>query len=157
MDKEALNKYYHTIAYQVAQGLVSILGAAPLAFLVSLIAVTMVKFNDPCWYFLNMFLVLTTSEALAQLVSHIVPHFVIGMALHAGLLGLFMLFQGFMLVPSDFPDWLCWTYNVTFHTYSWRSFMVTEFRGEECTGHHSQLGRMHSCSMKSKISIDEMV
>jgi hypothetical protein len=134
VDKEVLNKYYHPIAYQVAQGLASIPGAGLLAFLVSLIVVTMLKLNDPCWYFLDMFLALTTSEALAQLVSHVVPHFVIGMAVLAGLFGFFMLFQGFMILPSDFPDWLRWTYNVAFHTYSWRSFMVTEFRGEEFPG-----------------------
>jgi ABC-type multidrug transport system permease subunit len=134
VDKEVLNKYYHPIAYQVAQGLASIPGAALLAFLVSLIVVSMLKLNDPYWYFLNMFLALTTSEALAQLVSHVVPHFVIGMAVLAGLFGFFMLFQGFMIVPSDFPVWLRWTYNVAFHSYSWRSFMVTEFRGEEFPG-----------------------
>ena len=131
VDKEVLNGYYHPIAYQIAQGLASIPGAALLAFLVSVIIVTMLKLNGPYWYFLNMFLSLVTSEALAQLVSHVVPHFVIGMAMIAGLFGFFMLFQGFMIVPSDFPDWLRWTYNIAFHTYSWRSFMYTEFKGEE--------------------------
>jgi ABC-type multidrug transport system permease subunit len=117
VDKEVLNKYYHPIAYQVAQGLASILGAALLAFLGFFLAVTMVKFNDPCWYFLNMFLALTTTKALAQLVSSVVPHFVIGVALHACfLLGFFMLFQGFMLVPSDFPDWLRWTRTMLLST-----------------------------------------
>jgi ABC-type multidrug transport system permease subunit len=66
--------------------------------------------------------------------SHAVPHFVIGMAMIAGLFGFFMLFQGFMLVPSNFPDWLRWTNKIAFHTYLWRSFMVTEFRGEEFPG-----------------------
>jgi len=131
VDKEVLNRYYHPFSYQIAQGLCTIPGAAVLAGLVSLIIITMLKFKDPAWYFLNMFLSLMTSEALAQLVSHAVPHFVIGMAMIAGLFGFFMLFQGFMLVPSDFPDWLRWTNKVAFHTYSWRSFMATEFAGEE--------------------------
>jgi ABC-type multidrug transport system permease subunit len=129
VDKEVHNGYYHPIAYQVAQGLASIPGAGLLAGLVSMIILLMLKFNDPGWYVLNMFLALTTAEALAQLVSHVVPHFVIGMALIAGLFGFFMLFLGFMLVPSQFPDRLRWTYNIAFHTYSWRSFMVTEFKG----------------------------
>jgi len=131
VDKEVLNKYYHPFSYQIAQGLCTLPGAGVLAGLVSLIIITMLKFKDPAWYFLNMFLSLMTAEALAQLVSHAVPHFVIGMAIIAGLFGFFMLFQGFMLVPSDFPDWLRWTNSVAFHTYSWRSFMVTEFAGEE--------------------------
>jgi len=130
VDKEILNKYYHPYSYQIAQGIATIPGSAVLAGLVSLIIITMLKFKDPSWYFLNMFLSLLTSEALAQMVSHAVPHFVIGMAMIAGLFGFFMLFQGFMLVPSDFPDWLRWTNKVAFHTYSWRSFMVTEFRDE---------------------------
>lgn len=131
VDKEVLNGYYNPYCYQIAQGLATIPGAAVLAGLVSLIIITMLKFKDPSWYFLNMFLSLMTSEALAQMVSHAVPHFVIGMAMIAGLFGFFMLFQGFMLVPSDFPDWLRWTNSVAFHTYSWRSFMVTEFADEE--------------------------
>ncbi len=59
-----------------------------------------------------------------------VPHFVIGMALVAGMFGFFMLFMGFMLIPSDFPAWLQWTYYIGFHTYSWRTFMYNEFTGK---------------------------
>lgn len=128
MDKEVLNGYYHPIAYQVAQGLATIPAAAILAGLTSIIIVFMLKLNDGWWYFFNMFLALMTSEALAQLVSHVVPHFVIGMAMIAGLFGFFMLFMGFMIIPSDFPKGLGWTYDIAFHTYSWRSFMVTEFQ-----------------------------
>lgn len=130
VDKEVRNGYYNPIAYQIAQGLSSIPGVALLAALTSLIIVGLLKFNDPFWYFLIMFLSLLTSEALVQLVSHVVPHFVIGMALVAGLFGFFMLFMGFMIIPSNFPSWLEWTYYTAFHTYSWRSFMVTEFKGE---------------------------
>lgn len=128
VDKEVLNGYYHPITYQVAQGLATIPAAGVLAGLTSVIVVFMLKLNDGWWYFLNMFLALCISEALAQMVSHIVPHFVIGMAGIAGLFGFFMLFMGFMIIPSDFPSGLKWTYHIAFHTYSWRSFMVTEFQ-----------------------------
>ena len=128
VDKEVLNGYYHPIAYQVAQGIATIPAAALLAGLTSVITVFMLKLNDGWWYYFNMFLALLTSEALAQLVSHVVPHFVIGMALIAGLFGFFMLFMGFMIIPSDFPKGIKWTYDIAFHTYSWRSFMVTEFK-----------------------------
>jgi ABC-type multidrug transport system permease subunit len=134
VDKEVLNKYYHPVMYQMAQGLATIPSAGILAFVTALIITTMLKLNDPFWYFLNMFLSLLISEALAQLISHIVPHFVIGMAVLAGIFGCFMLLQGFMLVPSDFPNWLRWSYNIAFHTYAWRTFMVSEFRGETFDG-----------------------
>jgi hypothetical protein len=109
----------------------SIPATAILAFLTTLLIITMTKLNDPTWYYLDMFLSLIVAEALAQLVAHIVQHFVIGMALLSGLYGFFMLFMGFMLVPSDFPNWLSWLYPVAFHTYSWRTFMMTEFGDNE--------------------------
>eukprot|EP00957_Ditylum_brightwellii_P107216 8180926-Ditylum_brightwellii.AAC.1 len=37
---------------------------------------------------------------------------------------------GFMVVPSEFPGWLRWAYNVPFHTYSWRTFMYNEFHNQ---------------------------
>ncbi len=134
VDKEVVNHYYHPIYYQMSQAVSSIPGTALLAFCVTIIIITLTHLREPYWYFLNMFLSLTVAEALAQLVSHLVPHFVIGMALVAGLYGFFMLFLGFMLVPSLFPLWLKWTYYVAFHTYSWRTFMVNEFRDQTFVG-----------------------
>ena len=76
-----------------------------------------------------MFLALCTSEALAQMVSHVAPtYFVIGMAGIAGLLRFFMLFIRFMILPSDFPEGLKWTYHIAFHTYSCHTLMVTQFQ-----------------------------
>jgi ABC-type multidrug transport system ATPase subunit/ABC-type multidrug transport system permease subunit len=127
VDKEVLNHYYHPAYYQLSQGIASIPSTALLAFLTTVIVVGMTKLNSPFWYFLDMFLALVVAEALAQLVSHVVPHFIIGMALLSGCYGLFMLVQGFMLVPSAFPNWLRWLYHVAFHSYAWRTFMVSEF------------------------------
>jgi hypothetical protein len=85
VDKEVRNGYYNPIFYQLAQAVSSIPGAALLAFLTTLIIITMTKLDEPLWYFLTMFLSLCCAEALAQMVSHVVPHFVIGMALLAGM------------------------------------------------------------------------
>mmetsp|Transcript_4559 Transcript_4559/g.6571 ORF Transcript_4559/g.6571 Transcript_4559/m.6571 type:complete len:669 (-) Transcript_4559:78-2084(-) len=127
VDKEVRNGYYPSSAYQVAQAVSSIPGSAVLAGITTAIIVLMLDFNRPAWYFLNMFLSLVNAEALAMLVSHVVPHFIIGMALLAGLYGFFMLFMGFMVAPSKFPSWLLWTNDIAFHTYSWRTFMFNEF------------------------------
>jgi hypothetical protein len=111
----------------VAQAINSIPGCAILAFVTTLIIISMTGFREPVLYFLTMFLALLNAEALNQLVSYGVPHFIIGIALVAGFFGLFMLLQGFMLVPSEFPSWLRWSYNIAFHTYAWRQFMYLEF------------------------------
>ena len=91
----------------------------------------MAKLREPLWYFTDMWLSLVIAEALAQLISHVVPHFIIGMALLAGLYGFFMLFMGFMLIPSNFPKGSRWLYDIAFHTYSFRTFMYTEFHGNQ--------------------------
>jgi len=130
VDKEVRNGYYHPFAYQTAQAIVSIPGAALLALVTTTIIISMTGLREPLWYFLNIFLSLVCAEALAQLVSHLVPHFIIGIGLVAGFYGLFMLLQGFMLVPSEFPGWLRWSYNCAFHTYAWRSFMFSEFHNQ---------------------------
>jgi len=131
VDKEVRNKYYNPIMYQISQIIASIPGAAILAFVVTLIITGMTKMRDPLWYFCAMFLALLVAEALAQLVSHVVPHFVIGMAVLAAMFGFFMLLQGFMIIPSEFPSWLRWLYPCAFHTYAWRTFMYTEFHGDQ--------------------------
>lgn len=84
VDKEVRNSYYHPAAYQLAQATSSIPGTALLAFIVTVVVIGFTKLRDPLWYFVTMFLSLVCAEALAQLVSHVVPHFVIGMALVAG-------------------------------------------------------------------------
>jgi ABC-type multidrug transport system ATPase subunit len=130
VEKEVRNAYYHPVVYQVAQAFASIPGAALLALETTVIIVSMTGLRAPFWYFINMFLSLVCAEALAQLVSHIVPHFIIGIGLVSGFYGLFMLLQGFMLVPSEFPTWLRWSYDCAFHTYAWRSFMYSEFHDQ---------------------------
>jgi len=131
VDKEVRNGYYHPAVYQLAQAVSTIPGVAILSGLGTAIILLMTGMNSPWWYFLNLFLALFCAEALAQLVSHVVPHFIIGMAGIAGLYGMFMLLQGFMLIPSEFPGWLKWAHYIAFHTYSWRTFMYKEFGGDD--------------------------
>jgi ABC-type multidrug transport system permease subunit len=130
VEKEVRNGYYHPAIYQISQTIASIPGTFLLALITTAITLSMTNLRAPLWYFLNIFLVLNCAEALAHLVSHLVQHFVIGIAIIAGIYGIFMLLPGFILVPSDFPGWLTWTYNIAFHTYSWRSLMYNEFSGD---------------------------
>jgi len=140
VEKEVRNEYYHPSCFQFAQAVASIPGTFVLALVTTIIVIGLTGLNSPYWYFLNMFLALNCAEALAHLVSHVVPHFIIGIALVAGIYGMFMLLQGFMIVPSEFPGWLGWSYNIAFHTYSWRTFMYNEFHGEDVTFDSIQFG-----------------
>ena len=130
VEKEVRNGYYHPACFQFTQAIASVPGTFLLALMTTSITLAMTDLRNFRAYFINMFLALNCAEALAQLASHMVPHFIIGIALIAGVYGMFMLLQGFMLVPSEFPSWLEWLHYVPFHTYSWRSFMVNEFGGD---------------------------
>lgn len=131
VEKEVRNGYYHPACFQAAQAVASLPGTLLLATATSAITLSMTNLRDFSGYLLNMFLALNCAEALAQLMAHVVPHYIIGIALIAGVYGMFMLLQGFMMVPSEFPSWLEWTHYVPFHTYSWRSFMTGEFGGDD--------------------------
>eukprot|EP00554_Chaetoceros_debilis_P005929 CAMPEP_0194074624 /NCGR_PEP_ID=MMETSP0149-20130528/1708_1 /TAXON_ID=122233 /ORGANISM="Chaetoceros debilis, Strain MM31A-1" /LENGTH=605 /DNA_ID=CAMNT_0038754853 /DNA_START=116 /DNA_END=1933 /DNA_ORIENTATION=+ len=133
VEKEMRNGYYHPICFQIAQFITSLPGTLALAIMTTLIVVSMTGLKAPLFYALNMFLALTCAEGLSQLVSYLVPHYIIGLALVAGLYGFFMLLQGFLIIPSEFPSLIEWAYYIPFHTYSWRSFMVKEFGGEGVT------------------------
>lgn len=127
IDKEVLNRYYHSAAYQLSMAISSILIAATLAFIITLMVITMTGMRDPVWYFIAMFASLVIAEAFAILISHVAPHFVVGLAFVAMLYGFFMLCFGFVVLPSRFPGWMRWAYYIAFHTYCWRTFMITEF------------------------------
>lgn len=131
VEKEVRNGYYHPACFQVAQALASLPGTFLLALVTTVITLSMTDLRNSVAYLINMFLALNCAEALAQFTSHVVPHYIIGIALIAGVYGMFMLLQGFMMVPSEFPEWLRWLHYVPFHTYSWRSFMASEFGGDD--------------------------
>ena len=64
-----------------------------------------------------------------SVMAALVPHYIIGMALGAGVFGMFMLMEGFFVQPADIKPWWIWAYYIGFHTYSFRAFMVNEFDG----------------------------
>jgi ABC-type multidrug transport system permease subunit len=64
---------------------------------------------------------------MLQLIASIVPHYIIGMALGAGVYGMFMLCEGFFVNRANIPDWWIWGYYIGFHTYSFEIFMYNEF------------------------------
>ncbi|POM70540.1 ATP-binding cassette (ABC) Superfamily [Phytophthora palmivora] len=53
-----------------------------------------------------------------------------GIALGAGLFGMFMLCEGFMVPFASIPTYWKWGYYIAFHTYSFESFMYEHFSHE---------------------------
>jgi len=127
VEKEINNKLYHPILYQLSNWVISWLGIVIIAIVSTILVVLMANLNGFGIFFVNLFLSLLVAEGLISLCAFLVPHYIIGMALVAGLYGMFMLCEGFLIVKNDIPPWFIWGYYIAFHTYTFRVFMYNEF------------------------------
>jgi hypothetical protein len=127
--KEVLNGFYGPITHHLAVTVGSIPRVLILSFIITLILAGMVKLQNPVQFFLILLLALWNAESYALLMSICVGNYILGIIILAGIFGLAMPLEGFMLVPSAFPSWLRWLYLCPFHTYVFRSLMFNEFSG----------------------------
>jgi len=125
--KERSNQAYDVPEYVLAKFFVSIPGIFLLALLTATFVVPLAKLNGFGIYLTCLFISLMVAEAFMSMMAVIVPHYIIGIALAAGVFGFFMLCQGFFIVRDEIPPWFIWGYYVAFHTYSFRVFMFNEF------------------------------
>jgi len=125
--KEVLNDLYSPYQYQIARFITSLPGIALISIISSCLVVLVSGINGYGMFLLILFLSLVIAESLAMLVSILVPHYIIGMALIAGLYGMFMLCEGFLIIRDDIRGYYIWIYYIGFHTYSFESFMYNEF------------------------------
>jgi len=132
-NRETMNGWYSPGPYVVASTLSSIPGLLLLSITSTVIIYPLVGLQsgaDRFFIFLaDLFLSLWCSEALMMLISVLVPFYIIGMALGAGVYGMFMLTEGFLVLKSNLPVYWIWSYYIGFHTYSFRVFMFNEFDG----------------------------
>lgn len=127
ISKEVKNKLYSPVHYQIARFVTSLPGVAAIALVSSLLVNLVANLNGFGVFLAFLFMSLVIAESLAMLVSLVVPHYIVGMALIAGLYGTFMLCQGFLIVKDDIPGYFIWVYYMAFHTYSFQGFMYNEF------------------------------
>lgn len=131
--RERRNGAYDVGPYVVSQFLMALPGLFVISALSSIIVYFMTGFHSGfdrfIFFLLALFLSLVTAEAFMSVMAALVPHYIIGMALGAGVFGMFMLMEGFFVQPADIKPWWIWAYYIGFHTYSFRAFMVNEFDG----------------------------
>ncbi len=83
------------------------------------------------WFFWILFVTLLCAESIMNLVASLTNQFIVGLAIGAGIFGIFMINAGFLLpsheIPSEwFTGWRMF-HHIAFHKYSLRSLMHNEF------------------------------
>jgi hypothetical protein len=75
-------------------------------------------------------------EALMMAIAAVVPHYLLGLAAGAGILGMFMPIAGYVIPTSDIPKpfWLYPMHYLGYHTYSLNGMMSNEFSGTDGWG-----------------------
>ncbi|PSC72150.1 ABC transporter G family member 11-like [Micractinium conductrix] len=133
--RERLNGYYGVLTFTIANTLASL----PFIFLISVVSTVCVYWiadlrgggEYVIYFILNLFLALVTVESLMMAIAPLVPHYLMGIAAGAGMMGLFMICCGFFQPLSSMPKPI-FRYPLSYlayHTWSFTGFMQNEFKG----------------------------
>jgi len=126
-DRERMNRDYQLMPFVGAQFISTIPGIFLIALASAGITVGMMSLNGFPIFLTLLFMSLLIAEGFMSVVALMVPQFIIGIALAAGVYGMFMLCEGFFQIRTEIPAYLVWIYYTGFHTYSFRSAMYNEF------------------------------
>ncbi|KAL0365166.1 UNVERIFIED_CONTAM: ABC transporter G family member 11 [Sesamum angustifolium] len=133
--RERLNGHYGAAAFVVAHTVSS----TPFLLLISAIPGAITYFlaglhpgNVEFMYFtLVLFACMMLVESLMMIVATIMPNFLLGLIVGAGIQGLMMLSGGFFQLPKDLPTtfWKYPMYYIAFHKYAYQGLYKNEFEG----------------------------
>ena len=119
--------------------------------------------GDPFFYFvLNLYLSLMVTEGLMLCIAVIVPHYLMGIAGGAGIMGLYMLVCGFFQARDELPDpvWRYPLHYISFQTYAFTGLINNEFGGTDgwkCPCTLTVAGDDPNCPSTCTISGDEVI
>ncbi|TKY49156.1 ABC transporter G family member 10 [Spatholobus suberectus] len=107
--------------------LVGLLYTAPVYWLVGLR-----KSIDGFLYFsLVVWLVLLMSNSLVACFSALVPNFILGTSVIAGLMGSFFLFSGYFISKEKIPSYWIFMHYLSLFKYPFECLMINEYGGEQ--------------------------
>ncbi|XP_040999064.1 ABC transporter G family member 11-like [Juglans microcarpa x Juglans regia] len=133
--RERLNGHYGVASYVIGNTLSAMPFLILIAFLSGTICYFMVHlhpgFEHYIFFVLCLFASVTVVESLMMAIASIVPNFLMGIIIGAGIQGIFMLVSGFFRLPNDIPKPV-WRYPmsyISFHSWAVQGQYQNDFKG----------------------------
>ncbi|KAL4281640.1 hypothetical protein GQ457_03G004500 [Hibiscus cannabinus] len=134
-ERERLNGHYGVTAFVIG----NTLSALPFLAMVALIPGTITYFlpglhsgYQHFFFFVTLlFACMMLVESLMMIVASLVPNFLMGIIVGAGIQGLMILVGGFFRLPDDLPKPVLKypLYHIAFHKYAYQGLFKNEFQG----------------------------
>eukprot|EP00005_Dracoamoeba_jomungandri_P000857 CAMPEP_0174252422 /NCGR_PEP_ID=MMETSP0439-20130205/1897_1 /TAXON_ID=0 /ORGANISM="Stereomyxa ramosa, Strain Chinc5" /LENGTH=819 /DNA_ID=CAMNT_0015332953 /DNA_START=175 /DNA_END=2631 /DNA_ORIENTATION=- len=130
--RERVSGAYGPLAYTLAQTVIMIPLIGLMGLVYSIITYYIIGLQPAGFgiFVLCVWVMLLASESVFTFASTLVPSFIAGLVVGAGLFGVMLLFCGFFIHPDNIPDYWIWGYYGTFVKYCFEIFLVTEFEDE---------------------------
>jgi len=129
--KETSCGSYRVSSYAIANGLVylpfllilAILFSVPLYWLVGLHR----NFMAFLHFLLLIWLILYTANSVVVCFSALVPNFIVGNSVIAGVIGSFFLFSGYFISKQEIPNYWIFMHYLSLFKYPFEGFLINEF------------------------------
>ncbi|WVZ23644.1 hypothetical protein V8G54_002188 [Vigna mungo] len=138
--KETSSGSYRVSSYAIANGLVYLPFLLILAILFSMPLYWIVGLNRNFLAFLHflllIWLILYTANSVVVCFSALVPNFIVGNSVIAGVIGSFFLFSGYFISKQEIPNYWIFMHYISLFKYPFEGFLINEFSNSgKCLEH----------------------
>ncbi|KAK7350898.1 hypothetical protein VNO77_09937 [Canavalia gladiata] len=129
--KETSSGSYRVSSYAIANGLVylpfllilAILFTMPLYWLTGLNR----NFTAFLYFLILIWLILYTANSVVVCFSALVPNFIVGNSVIAGVIGSFFLFSGYFIPKLEIPNYWIFMHYISLYKYPFEGLLINEF------------------------------
>ncbi|XP_027341022.1 ABC transporter G family member 5 [Abrus precatorius] len=129
--KETSCGSYRISSYAIANGLVYLPFLLILAILFTMPLYWLVGLNRNFLAFLHflllIWLILYTANSVVVCFSALVPNFIVGNSVIAGVIGSFFLFSGYFISKQEIPNYWIFMHYISLFKYPFEGFLINEF------------------------------
>ncbi|XP_041004649.1 ABC transporter G family member 5-like [Juglans microcarpa x Juglans regia] len=122
---------YRVSSYAIANGLVYLPFLLILSFIFTVPLYWLVGLNQSFMAFLHflllIWLILYTANSVVVCFSALVPNFIVGNSVIAGVMGSFFLFSGYFISKHEIPSYWIFMHYISLFKYPFEGFLINEF------------------------------